>query len=67
MIDLSRVTALTIPEGNVTKIEDSAGNVLWQAGGGGDSYLKTYSFTITATNANGTESRDLSITVQEAV
>lgn len=29
MIDFSTLQGLTIPEGTVTKIEDSAGNVLW--------------------------------------
>ena len=32
-IDLSQVKAITIPEGSVTKITDSNGNTLWQAGG----------------------------------
>lgn len=30
-MDFSKITALTIPEGNVTKIEDSQGRVLWSA------------------------------------
>ena len=29
-IDFSQVKAITIPEGSVTKITDSAGNILWQ-------------------------------------
>ena len=29
-IDFSQVNAITIPEGSVTKITDSAGNILWQ-------------------------------------
>lgn len=29
-IDLSQVKSLTIPEGEVTKITDADGNVLWQ-------------------------------------
>ena len=29
-IDFSQVKSLTIPEGEVTKITDSSGNVLWQ-------------------------------------
>ena len=28
-MDFSKVTALQIPEGNVTKIEDKEGNILW--------------------------------------
>lgn len=31
-MDFSQVKSLTIPEGNVTKITDSSGRVLWQAG-----------------------------------
>ena len=29
-IDFSQVKAITIPEGEVTKITDANGNVLWQ-------------------------------------
>ena len=32
-IDFSQVKTLTIPEGEVTKITDSSGNVLWQGAG----------------------------------
>ena len=32
-IDFSQVNTITIPEGSVTKITDSNGNILWQAGG----------------------------------
>ena len=32
-IDFSQVKTITIPEGSVTKITDSNGNILWQAGG----------------------------------
>lgn len=32
MIDFSQVTAITIPEGSVSKITDSSSNILWQAG-----------------------------------
>lgn len=28
-MDFSKVTSLQIPEGNVTKIQDKEGNVLW--------------------------------------
>lgn len=28
-MDFSKVTALQIPEGNVTKIEDKEGKILW--------------------------------------
>lgn len=28
-MDFSKVTSLQIPEGNVTKIEDKDGNILW--------------------------------------
>lgn len=28
-MDFSKVTSLQIPEGNVTKIEDEEGNILW--------------------------------------
>lgn len=28
-MDFSKVTSLQIPEGNVTKIEDKEGNILW--------------------------------------
>ena len=29
-IDFSKVKTITIPEGDVTKITDSSGNVIWQ-------------------------------------
>ena len=32
-IDFSQVKTITIPEGSVTKITDSAGNILWQGVG----------------------------------
>ena len=32
-IDFSQVKAITIPEGSVTKITDSTGNILWQGVG----------------------------------
>ena len=32
-IDFSQVKTITIPEGEVTKITDSSGNVLWQGVG----------------------------------
>ena len=32
-IDFSQVKTITIPEGSVTKITDSTGNILWQSGG----------------------------------
>ena len=32
-IDFSQVNTITIPEGSVTKITDSNGNILWQSGG----------------------------------
>ena len=32
-IDFSQVKTITIPEGSVTKITDSTGNILWQGGG----------------------------------
>ena len=32
-IDFSQVKTITIPEGSVTKITDSAGNTLWQGSG----------------------------------
>ena len=32
-IDFSQVKTITIPEGSVTKITDSAGVVLWQGAG----------------------------------
>lgn len=32
-IDFSQVKAITIPEGSVTKITDSDGNILWQGAG----------------------------------
>ena len=28
-MDFSKITTLQIPEGNVTKIEDKEGNILW--------------------------------------
>ena len=28
-MDFSKVTSLQIPEGNVTKIQDKEGNILW--------------------------------------
>ena len=30
-IDFSQVKTITIPEGSVTKITDSTGNILWKA------------------------------------
>ena len=36
MINFSNVTSITIPEGNVTKISDSSGIILWQKKSGGD-------------------------------
>ena len=30
-IDFSKVKTITIPEGSVTKITDSNGNILWKA------------------------------------
>ena len=30
-MDFSKITAIEIPEGKVTKIEDKNGNVLWNA------------------------------------
>lgn len=30
-MDFSKITAIEIPEGKVTKIEDSQGRVLWSA------------------------------------
>ena len=32
-IDFSQVKTITIPEGSVTKITDSTGNILWQGVG----------------------------------
>ena len=31
-IDFSQVKTITIPEGDVTKITDSTGNILWEGG-----------------------------------
>ena len=42
MIDFSTLNGLTIPEGNVTKITDASGNVLWSA-------AKPVTLTITRT------------------
>lgn len=36
MINFSNVTSITIPEGNVTKISDSTGVVLWKKKSGGE-------------------------------
>ena len=51
-IDFSQVNTITIPEGSVTKITDSAGNILWE---GGDWHTiwegsKTCSVTKSGTN-----------------
>lgn len=40
--DFSDVTAIEIPEGNVTKIEDSYGNVLWEAVSGVNIVIPEY-------------------------
>lgn len=37
-MDISTIKSLTIPEGNVTKIEDSQGRVLWSAIPGPNKY-----------------------------
>lgn len=42
-MDLSTLTAITIPEGSVTKITDASGNVLWQQG---------YTYTVYDDNAH---------------
>ena len=36
MINFANVTSITIPEGNVTKVTDSSGIILWQKKSGGD-------------------------------
>lgn len=63
-IDFSQVTTITIPEGSVTKITDSNGNTLWQAGGQSEGWHtlwegdKTCSLTRNGTNdpvISGTE------------
>ena len=51
---------------NVVRILDSAGNVLWDANQNTDNYPKNYTFTATATNNYGSDSKELSITIQEA-
>lgn len=56
-IDFSQVTTITIPEGSVTKITDSNGNILWQAGGQSEGWHtiwegnKTCSLTKSGTSA----------------
>ena len=63
-IDFSQVKTITIPEGSVTKITDSNGNTLWQAGGQSEGWHtiwegnKTCSLTRSGTNdpvISGTE------------
>ena len=45
-IDFSQVKAITIPEGSVTKITDSAGAVLWQGVGWHTVFEGNFSKTI---------------------
>ncbi len=47
MINFANVTNITIPEGNVTKIADSSGIILWQKKSGGD-YTFIDSITVPA-------------------
>ena len=55
-IDFSQVKTITIPEGSVTKITDSNGNILWQSGGQSEGWhtiwegSKTCSATKSGTN-----------------
>jgi hypothetical protein len=61
MIDFSTLKGLTIPEGNVTKITDVSGNVLWEAPPSGVKI--TLSF-----KANGSPSfRDIAYIIIEGV
>ena len=56
-IDFSQVKTITIPEGSVTKITDSTGNILWQSGGQSEGWHtiwegnKTITLTKSGTNA----------------
>ena len=52
-IDFSQVKTITIPEGSVTKITDSNGNILWQGGGQSEGWHTIWegSKTITVTKS----------------
>ena len=55
------VTDITIPEGSVTKIEETSGlkRVLWEK-----KTEKSYTLTIRATNVNGYDEDTFTITIQ---
>lgn len=54
MIDFSALQGITIPEGNVTKIE-AGGMVLWQVHGDGDIVLEVKKITDTVYTSEGTK------------
>ncbi len=60
MMNFANVAAVTIPQGSVRRISQS-GVTLWEKDAGGK-----YTFTVTATNAAGSDSKQLSITIAEA-
>ena len=56
-IDFSQVKTITIPEGSVTKITDSTGNIFWKSAGWhtvweGNKTIKADGYTISGTSDN---------------
>lgn len=53
-IDFSQVKTITIPEGSVTKITDSNGNILWQSASWHTIWEGNKTITATGTSISGT-------------
>ena len=53
-IDFSQVKTITIPEGSVTKITDSNGNILWQGAGWHTVFEGSFSKTINSNSGRPT-------------
>ena len=51
-IDFSQVKTITIPEGSVTKITDSNGNILWQGAGWHTIWEGNKTITLTKSGTN---------------
>ncbi len=58
-MDFTGVKAVRIIEGNVVRILDSAGNVLW-----GAETAKTYTFTVQVKTSMGTAQKTFEMTVK---
>ncbi|MBR0034477.1 MAG: hypothetical protein IJP54_02265 [Synergistaceae bacterium] len=60
-VEFANVTDITIPQGEVTKIEEtSTGRVLWEK----KSTEQTYTFTVRVSNDNGYDERVVVLTVK---